>query len=222
MTHMTQRYKIDPKDFTGRELVAYIWDYYRWWILAGLVFLAIVGGWLYGRITEKPPVLNIMMINTASETESDSFNDFLEQNGYEVREDAVAVYDSFRFMEGENIEYMNMQYEQALYAMLHSGEYEIFIGNGRIFDNYVNEGMLADLSTLLPQELLSQYEEELIYSDYFGQQQSYPCAVSFENDTFALQNMPYDDEYCVGVMYNADQPEAAAEFMEYLLTCRQG
>ena len=216
---MSIRQKINWKDFTFRQKLEYIWDYYRYWILAVVCCAFFIGYTAYEEIAFREPLMNVIMLNAQQKTENaaEGFNEFLDSYGYEKYKGAVSVNNSLRFVETKDMEYQNYQFEQYLFALVNTGEQEIFFGNDQMFMTYVDEGMLLDLRQIIPEELLLSYEDQLIYSDYFGQEKCFPCAVCITNNRFLFENQYYDERCYVGVFYNADQPEIAADFMEFLL-----
>lgn len=216
---MSIRQKNNWKEFTTKQKLEYVWDYYRYWILAVVCGAIFIGYIVYEEISFREPLMNVIMLNAQQNpgNAAEGFDEFLDSYGYEKYKGAVSVNNSLRFVESKEMEYQNYQFEQYLFALVTTGEQEIFFGNDQMFMNYVDEGMLFDLRLIITEELLLSYEDQLIYSDYFGQEERFPCAVCITSNRFLLENQYYDEHCYVGVFYNADQPEIAADFMEFLL-----
>ena len=217
---MVKKTKINWKSFTFRQKMEYIWDYYRIWI-AIILGCAILGGHsIYAHLQYQPPLMNVVMMNTLQGTAAPAaaFYEFLDAFGYQKYDGAVSVHTAVRFVETKEAEYQNYHLEQLLFALATTGEQELLFGNGPVFFTYAQEGMLMDLSSFLPEETLTRLEDSLLYSDYFGEEQRYPCALLLTEHPFMKKSQLYDTPCYVGIFYNADQPQIAQEFLSFLLS----
>lgn len=79
--------KTDFKALSCKAKAQYIFDYYKWPILIGIIVLIILIKVIIHFVTYKEPVLNVTMVNcyqTAENTDTSSFDDFFEKEGFDV------------------------------------------------------------------------------------------------------------------------------------------
>lgn len=202
-----------------KKKVEYIWDYYRWHIIITISVVAVMSSLIYNRVTYVDPLLNVIMINSYADMNYDireGFQEFLDQQGCELDiEDAVAISSNLYFVE-QDTDGTNYQYMQVLMAMIAAGDQDLFFGTGDIYLGYAEEGVLMDLSTLLPEETLEKYEDCLIYSTDNGESDPYPCAIELKDNEWVKNNGYYGGCY-FGIFVNNANLERAVDFAEYLL-----
>lgn len=212
--------KTDFKNLSTKAKIEYIWDYYKLHIFAAISILVVIFYTIHHYATYRAPLLNVIMINTNSsyDTATAGFDEFLDAYEYDSKESPISVASNFYFPEDESIESASVTYtsQQALTAMIAAGSQDLFFGTGDIYLNYANQGALLDLSTVLPSDLLKKYEKQLIYTANDGETASYPCAIELTNNAWISKYNFYDTCY-FGIFYQNPNPNACAEFAEFLL-----
>lgn len=198
----------------GKKL-EFIWDYYRFAILAVICAAIILIPALVSAITHREPVLKLTMVNslTMQDDPERGFREFLDACGY-PSEDSVetrTIYASESDMQG-------LQGIQVLAGEIAAGGRDVLMGNPELIASYGQAGALKDLSELLPEDVLAQYADSLIYSDEEGKTEQYPCAVLLTDNRWITENQYYLEDCCVGILYRGDNPEAAVQFLQFLLT----
>lgn len=215
------------QQLTFREKLDHIWTYYRYHILAGAFVLFVLLPLAVQPFFETKSMLDVLMITSdVDDSTPNGFEEFFSAYGYEYYDGAVSLNTNLGFFDGDELAQFDdpaaMEMEQSereltLISILAGGNIEVFFGTGDTFLNYAGQGILTDLCTVLPEDLLAQYEDQFIYTDEGGTVDRYPCAVVLSDNPWVTGNGYYDECY-FGVMYNADDPEIAADFAEFLLS----
>lgn len=222
--------EIKFKDLSLPKKIDHIWTYYRYYFLAGVFVLLLVLMIVYQATNTRDALMDVIMLDSnATAHEADAgFDGFLKEYGYETYDGAVAVNTNLSFFSPEELAPMdevaragaeteNYEKEQILFTLMAAGDTELLFGQGEIFLNYANAGMLTDLSGILPAELLEQHKNALVYTDEDGTTNAYPCAVDLSGSPWLEENGYYKECY-FGILYHADDPEIAAQFAQYLLS----
>lgn len=218
-------YKVNWKKLSFKEKAEYIWEYY--WIpmvlIAALaVFLASV---VLKSYTEEKPVLNILVINSGLTEVPDgyAFEEFLEENGYTISESTVNCNISLNFAQGKDErdhEIINMENYQLLSTWILSGDYDVLIGTGAPFYHIADQGAMQDLTQILPDLFLNEYEDQLFDANVEGVAQSYPCAVSMEK-YWNGEDDTTEERIFIGILKSGENQEAALNFLNYILNHRE-
>lgn len=208
--------KTDFKALSNKAKAQYIWDYYKWPIVLTVAIVSFVVYMIYHYVTYREPFLNVIMINCndSISATADGFDEFLTEYGYDPKESPVSLSSSLHFSEGE----YSMSYNdyQVLTMMIAAGDQDLFFGTGNVFTDYAEQGALIDLSTVLPAELLEQYQDSVLYSTDGGEADSYPCAIEITDNAWLKKNNYYDTCY-FGIFYQNHNLEASVQFAEFLL-----
>lgn len=210
--------KANLKEMSTKQRIGYIWDYYKWHMIGAVLAVSVAASILHHFITYREPLLNIIMINggnNAVSEENNGFNEFLSAYGYDPSESPIAC-SSFYFPENDTAVSSAYLEQQALIAIIAAGEQDIFLGNGTVYENYCRQGALVDLSTILSPELLSSYEDSLIYADT-EENAPYPCAIELSENPW-LSQYGYTGTCRFGILTSFQNEEACKEFAEFLLT----
>ena len=206
------------KNLTFREKIGYIWDYYRFHIIAIILVLSFAFSMIKHFVTYRDPLLNVIMVNSnmAEDSSAIGFNEFFEKYDYKVYEGAVDVFDDLYIQDGMP-SYTDTQYNEVLYTLIAAGDQDLFFGTGEIFMKYAHAGALQDLSEILPQETLAKYEEQLIYTDENGEADSYPCAISLVENDWIKKHGYYNETCYFGIFVKSAHADTATDFAEFLL-----
>lgn len=202
-------------NLSPRAKIEFIWDYYRWHILIALFLIVIGISALYNAISYREPLLNITMIdcNINHNHSDEAFAGFFDAYGYESFDNAILLEDNIRF----NIDTENTYASsQRLMCILAAGETDIFFWTGEELDGFIEDGILLDLTQILPDDLLETHNDELIYTTDNNTGKSYPCALTLEGNKWINDNKYYTD--CkIGISCRSDHLEVIKEFCVFLL-----
>lgn len=217
------------RDLSFKKKLEHIWEYYSFGIVAGVIALFLIIS-LIRTQTADESLLNVLMLdsNVNAHSDSDGFDEFLTAYGYEPFDGAVSLNANLSFYDQTELEVLdemdynqamqeNYEKEQILFTLMASGDRDVIFGKGDIFLSYADQGMMADLSAILSEELLARYADQLVYTDEGGTAEPYPCAVALSGNPW-LEEHGYYHECYFSVLYLTDHPEIAAQFAEFLLS----
>ncbi len=203
------------KSLSGKKKLRYAWDYFRYPILVAGCLLIFLISMLVQYVTYREPYLQVVAMNPQRELleEENWFDDFLSRGGYERFPGDVEIV-GIKADGGGDLG----QYESYItMATRLNGGCDILLGTGADYEQAAREGALADLSAVLPEELLMQYEGQLLYSTNNGSVASYPCAIFLEGSLWAQQTGCYPDGCYFAICHQSANPQTAVEFAKYLL-----
>lgn len=214
------KYKVNFKSLSTKQKIEYVWDYYRWYIIAVICGITIIVSTISHVITYKEPLLSVIMLNSYSPMTGNAeagFDEFFQEFGYGSYEGALELKQDLYFQENKELDPIDYQNYEILLAMLIGGDYDVFLGIGDVYLDFVNQGFFADLSEILSDDLLDTYEEQIIYADNMGEITQYPAAIILENNQWLVQNNYYNGECYLGILEKEHLNESAIEFSEFLL-----
>ena len=118
------------KDLSRKAKVQYIWDYYRWHIIAAICLVAFVISMIVHYAAYRESVLDIVMVNTLNPYEESvsSTDEFFEQEGFTKKEE-VTVDTSITFSDDDNYS-TNYYSNQKLTLKLSVGDADVLSDYG--------------------------------------------------------------------------------------------
>lgn len=201
------------RKLTKEQKVRFIWDYYRWHILAVILLISAISYTIYVKITVPTPVLNLVIIKTEAQTgeKEIDFSDFLTEYAYS---DPVSVNRNLTLTGDLGTSYQSMQ---ILHSYTFSGAADIFLWTEDTICQYFTKGITADVNDILSSETLQRDEITIFESDGTELEQPYSCFIKIENNAWAKENLGADDCY-LSFSCSPLNPDAAKNFVEYLLS----
>lgn len=208
--------KVSVKALSLKGKAEFIWDYYRYAILATGCAVILLAVTVVQITSHREPVLNVVMVNSLvpQREPGSGFDEFLTAYGYE--QFAGAIENNQLYVSDGDAN--GLVGYRMLASELAAGGQDVFLGETEILMSYAQAGALRDLRELLPGALLTRYADSLLYTDEDGKTEPYPCAVVLSGNPWLLENQYYYGTCCLGILYRSDHPEAAARFAEFLLT----
>ena len=198
-----------------KKKLEHIWDYYRWHSLIFVVVVFALGTWISQAVHQTEPILQVEMVNAyGNSSDGEAFQDFLAKEGREYYEDAVII--------GRNIQLngpdpsQNYGAAQMLFCTVAAGEPDLIFWDNREVIPILNNGMLLDLRTVLPAELLETYKDSLVYARYEEEGEPYPCGIYLEENPWIMENKYYVN-CTVSISASCRDQELAADFIRYIL-----
>jgi len=201
------------KELSKQDKASYIWDYYKWPIIIGIVAIMLISSVVKSITTHKDPNLAVIMINSQSKDSTvfeEMLSSFQDNN-------LVLLNANLSFNEEGNSTGFYLD-DTVLSAQLNSETYDLFFGNGGKYEYCASEGYMIDLSTVLPEEVFDSIpKDHLLYTTVGDRIEAYPCAVLLDNCNKLEDYYPDGPFYC-GILYNDPNPGAAAKVIEILLS----
>lgn len=178
------------KDLSRKAKVQYIWDYYRWHIVAAICLVAFAISMIVHYASYRESVLDIVMVNTLDPYEESvsSTDEFFEQEGFTKKEE-VTVDTSITFSDDDNYS-TNYYSDQKLTLKLSVGGADVLFAPEFVFQQYADAGSLMPLTDYLTADELEQYKDMIVYATDSETCETFPCGLEL-NDNQWLSDYGY-------------------------------
>ena len=207
------------KELSFKKKVGFIWDYYKYQILLALLCIVFFVSQINNVLTHKEPLMSIIMVNlynTESEECPKGFSVFLDQYEYESYDGAIELIDQIHITDNVN-KTADVQNLQFLLTMLIAENPEVYLGPRDLLQNYASHGYFADISAIVPDQYIEEYQDRLIYAEIEDTEERILVGVSLEGNKW-LKDNHYEYEECYfGVPSTVDNFQIAKEFVEYII-----
>ena len=198
-----------------KKKLEHIWEYYRWQILVAVVVILCLGTWISQAVSQKDPIMQVEMVNAYGRSSgSEAFQEFLTREGRDYYEDAVII--------GKNVQMngpdptQNYGAAQMLFCTVAAGEPDLIFWDTDEVIPILNNGYLLDLREVLPQEVLDEYADSLVYGTYEEGGPQFPCGIYTEKNPWIMENKFYVN-CTVSVAASCADRALAADFILYML-----
>lgn len=182
-----------------------------WNILLASILLLLVGTLIWQEFIAEPPRLCIEMIDAVQEAAPDESAVCMARSA--ATDPGIVL--SKRIQGDRSAAPQVISPYPALIASILSEKNDLYFWTGTQFQYILADTALTDLRQVLPQALLEQYRDQLIYSAP-QLEGGYPCAIALENNWWAMENGQYDS-CCVGIDRNAKNLDQAVDFLTCIL-----
>lgn len=212
-----QRQKLKGK--SPKEKLAYFWEYYK--VPALIVLLVVIFGsdLIYNIVTKKAIAMEAAFVNMVTVEDFDSEQEaagFVTWAGIDPKE-YEAVFDTGIYIDYDGGDEYTAVNIQKVMAMISARALDVILADDSYLEQTADEGYYADLSEVLPEELLAQFEAEdkVLYRDIPEDGKGeIPIAVDVRDSSFFLS---HEVPSWFTVVINAEHPETAVKFLEYML-----
>lgn len=228
-----------------KEKVAYIWDYYKWFIIVGVLAVVMIVSYIYSIVTKKDVLLNGILLNVYH-TEADSsdlISGFYELQDIDTKEEEINLNSSLFY----NVESpQSMQTLQVLMTW-NSAEQVDFISCSDVetMTDLAYRGYFADLSETLNPADYEKYSDRFYYMDedvFIRRREAAnkgedinvikipdptkpedmkkPVPIFMKVTDSELMRKAYgiqDEELVFGISSTAAHPDMALRFLEYII-----
>ena len=204
-----------------KSRITFIWDYYKIPIIVFLSVLLLSVIFLISNIGRKDASMYVVLLNNDSslrECDSTIFDETLKKTDLDLKGKSVDVNDKLSVgqegNEAEDIETM-----QILTALFTISDLDLYVADKQYFDYFLEDGGYADLSLLIDQNLLERYKDDLYYwENQYGQKTL--CGIILHKDSMLHKAGYYHNDVIMGVVANANNLQAAVEFIRQMLSDR--
>lgn len=212
----------------------YIYMYYKWYILLGLILLVILGNTLHRQLTKKDVTLYLGMANVSvgTELEQTMTRGFIESQGLSPKKNEVLVYKDLYLSDNAATEDHQYAYASQMKVMASASaqRLDVVFMNREAYNLLSKSGYLLPL-TVLPEKLMPyRTENEVILEsnaievqlntaqDYHIVKETVPNGLDVSE--FPLFRVAgFDGAVYMGIIANAPHPDTAVSYLEYLLAC---
>ena len=227
-------------DLSGKKKVEYIWDYYKWWIIIGVIAIIALTVIIRDyRENSKPTYLHVEMLNTyfGYDRSNTLYDDFAEAAGVDLSKEHLYI-GTETTLSTDSFDTTMMAYQQRLIASYAAQEIDVVIGPKKIIEGPANWDCYADFNTIIPKDLMDELEDrdyELYYLDPPADEEDGTdpkafCAGIYLDNCSYLNNMGESGAYPVAeteddrpvftIAANSLRTDHAIKFLRFLIENR--
>ena len=227
-------------ELSGKKKVEYIWDYYKWWFIIGMIAVVLLSIFIRDyRENSKPEYLYAEMLNTylGYDKTNTLYDDFVNEAGIDLSKERLTIGTETTLSE-ENFDTTMMAFQQRLVANYAAGEIDVVIGPRKIIEGPANWDDFARFEDIIPKDLMDELADrdyELYYfdpaadeiEDYEGEDLTPYCAGVYLDNCSYLNNMgehgaypvadTEDDRVVFTIAANSHRIDHAVEFLRFLV-----
>jgi len=212
----TERAKM--KDMTFREKAAYVWEYYKFGIIAVVVVIFILGG-IVNTVWIHPPKKDFLQIAFYA----GYVDDATLAGACAALQDALMTPEELAakqisgsvFMTDSGDPQMDMSYQEKFAAMISARQLDLMILNDTDLDMWASQGMLAPINDYFSSETQSAVSGSLLQStDDNGTKADF--AVKLDGNKFFTDNGLPTDGLCLGVIVNTQYQDNVKRALDFI------
>ncbi len=220
--NVIEQFRADRQRYKGLktrgEKAAFVWDYYKYPIIAAVAVLAIVILAIINNIGRVKTSMYMVMVNSdAAYVECDDFGiqEILERSNYETGGKKIEINASYT-IGSQGSTTSDLETIQVLNALFSISDLDVYVADRKYFDYFAERDGYADLSLLIDKELLKKWEKNLYYVDNSSGGKVL-AGIILPSDSIFHKAGYYHDEAILGVVAKADNLEAAVAFVTEFL-----
>lgn len=212
----------------------YIYMYYKWYILLGLIVLTILGNTLHRQLTKKDVTLYLGLANVSvgTELEQTITGDFVQWLGQNPKKNEVLAYKGLYLSSNAATEDHQYAYASKMKVMaaVTAQKLDVVLMNREAYDQLSQSDYLLPLEAL-PEDLRPYLvENEVILEDnsvdvQLNNEEEYRVVTQMAANGLDVSEFPifrdagFDGAVYIGFLANIPHYDAAVSFLEYLLAC---
>lgn len=209
------------KPMTWSERVEYLWEYYKWQFIGGVVFTVLMISLISTLAApKKETLLNGVLINVTLSEEGQAYlteNVFPMLGGTDTEKQEVTFTNAYLTDESnmDNAEAYSSQL-MSIVTWAAAGTVDYMLMDQTASDHFCGAGTFADLSELLTPQQLEQLEDRLVYYES-GEEGVYPVAVDISDISFVSDCVTNCDAVYIGFLGNTGRSDKISAFVDFLL-----
>lgn len=210
----------------------YIYTYYKWYILLGLVAIIIIGNAIHRQVTKKDVSLYLGLANVVvgQELEQTMTVDFLEQQALNPKKNEVLLYKELYLSDDPAQEDHQYAYASGMKIMAtaNAQKLDVVLMNREAYDLLSQRGYLMPLSGLSPQIAPFLVENEVILESNaievaLNEADEYHIVTETSTNGMDVGALPifraagFDGSVYIGIIVNSPRTDEAIAYLEYLI-----
>ena len=212
--------KADFKTMKKTEIVGFIWDYYKWFIIVGIVVIAAVVGTIRHFISYKDPIVQIALVNCnkmqMEEEKEPDFTEFMETYGYDSGKEEVKV-DVATDVDINSTSTADVYSFQSFIALTAAGGVDVLAADEETYKFIAECRAVVSLEEHLPEGFMEKYKEDIIYAKNMDTGEDFPAGVRIENNPWMVEYGFYGEDCVIGFGNGTKKAEAAVRMLLYIL-----
>ena len=206
------------KDAPLKDKLLYFKDYYLLTTLGIIVVCAFVFSLVYSMVTApQDTALGIFLYNdTGDSSNTELIDSFAQYVGINTSKHNAYLDASMTYSAGMGNLDSYIQLEKAM-AAITAKELDVIVGDDETIDYFAKCELLADITTILPEDLLEQYQDHLYYAEIGTNNKLTPVGIAvFDAPKLNEYHYYEDKEPVYSFIVNSENPDTAVEFLRYL------
>lgn len=207
------------KELNFKEKRAYIWDYYKMWIIGGVLFIIIAANAIPAIIeNNKDVALYAVFINTQikDQESTDIMDDYIKAKDIDM-EDKRIVLDTSLIINRERADNFSMQSNQKLLALFSADEPDVVVMDNENFQFYAANNCFQSLEEVLPAELFEKYKPYMLECDSVDSDKPIYYGISVKTSKVLADEKAFIVDPIFTISANVNKSENAIKFLEYLM-----
>lgn len=153
------------RDMSNKGKLEYFWYYYKVHTIVGILALIMIITLIHDMVSAKDFIFNCLMVNSYQLQAETLENTFAQYAGLDLDEYDCYI-DTSTTLSLTTYDQYNMATVQKIMAQMQSRDLDVIVFNSEIFNNYSLNGMFMDLRSVMTEEELEKYKDQLYYIDY--------------------------------------------------------
>lgn len=209
------------RELSGGAKAAYIWEYYKLWII-GIGSFLILTIWLAFRILTNIPdnwmFLCIVDTRARMGTETEFWQGYVDYTGYDLKQKKVEFNSDNYFNYAQDYGRGNDYYD-AFIAYIDSGRLDAAIMTVDSLTKFGESGRLLDLNREECKNLMEKYGDRILYAIPYDTEYSedpVPIGIDISDSIVMTKYRAYEKDCAIGISAFSQNIEAVEKFMDYI------
>lgn len=157
------------KHGTPREKLAYFWYYYKWYVIIGVIVIAMIASFIQQYLNRKDTafyavLLNASLLDQTATEQPDFITAFADKEGIDLAKNEITFDTSIRVVE-DSMDETSVTSSQKLMVYVAANELDTMITDLDSFQKYANSSLFYDLRDVLTEEQIQTLEPYFYYVD---------------------------------------------------------
>lgn len=214
------------KELNFKGKLHYIWDYYKWYFVFGIVIFTVAAYTIPAMIeNHKEAVLYAAFVNSQiySQETTTLMDDFVEQANIDMDGKRI-VLDTSLIIDRDKADQISMQHNQKVLALFSSNTLDVMINDEDNYQFYASQGAFQSLEDVLPKDIFEKYKPYMLTCNSKDSNQTIYYGIKVRTSKVLYEEQAYSNdmgqlmaEPVFSICTNASQPENAVKFLEFLM-----
>lgn len=207
------------KDLSFKEKLCYIWDYYKWRIIAVVACIVTLIITVPGIIENSKEVqLYALFLNSniKGQEYTSIMDDFVDAANIDMDNKKITL-DSSLYIDREAPSSAGMQSSQKLTALFASKTPDVVLSDENNYEFCCSQGAYMDLQEFLPSDMYEKYSDKLIMTENpeTGEMTAYGLLLT-DNEILQKEEA-FKFDPIISVCVTSDKQDNSLKFIQYLL-----
>ncbi|MDE6053420.1 MAG: hypothetical protein K2G55_06620 [Lachnospiraceae bacterium] len=201
-----------------KEKCAYFKEYYLKTTIVALIAVILVAYLAYSILTAPSDTAFAAFFynDTGDSSSTELVDGFVQYMNIDTKEHEAYIDATMNYMPDASDYDAYMGLEKSM-AVISTGELDVIVGDTATLDYFARSECLHNITTILPDDLLAQFEDKLYYVESSGSAERIPVGV-YVTDSPKLNQYYYyvDKEPILGFVINSNSMDNAIAFLRYI------